>query len=127
MTDTYALLDRLPTPQEHRELAEAVGWGHAFAWATMAASLRGSLAGVVALDGGRVIGMGRLVGDGVTYFYVQDVAVLPSHQGRGIGRALLQRLLDHIARTARRRHSSGCYPPMPRSPSTGERASPRAT
>ena len=44
--------------------------------------------------------MGRLVGDGVTYFYVQDVAVLPSHQGRGIGRALLQRLLDRVARTA---------------------------
>jgi ribosomal protein S18 acetylase RimI-like enzyme len=52
----------------------------------MAASPEGSLAVVVALDGSQVIGMGRLVGDGVTYFYVQELAVLPAYQGRGIGR-----------------------------------------
>jgi ribosomal protein S18 acetylase RimI-like enzyme len=91
--DTCTLLDRLPTPSEHRRLAEAVGWAHAFEWGTMPASLEGSLAGVIALDSGQVIGMGRLVGDGVKYFYVQDLAVLPAYQGRGIGTALLHRLL----------------------------------
>ena len=98
--ETCTLLDRLPTPSEHRALAEAVGWAHAFEWETMAASLEGSQAGVVAQDGSQVIGMGRLVGDGVKYFYVQDLAVLPARQGRGIGTALLQRLLDHVARTS---------------------------
>jgi GNAT superfamily N-acetyltransferase len=98
--DTYTLLDRVPTPGEHRRLAEAVGWAHAFEWETMPVSLRASLAGVVALEGGQAIGMGRLVGDGVKYFYVQDLAVLPAHQGHGIGTALLHRLLDHAARTA---------------------------
>ncbi|MBT2512854.1 GNAT family N-acetyltransferase [Arthrobacter sp. ISL-30] len=66
----------------------------------MPASLAGSLAGVVAMDGDQVIGMGRLVGDGVKYFYVQDLAVLPSCQGQGVGRALLNRLMGHVARTA---------------------------
>lgn len=66
----------------------------------MPASLDGSLAGVVALDGSQVVGMGRLVGDGVKYFYVQDLAVLPAYQGAGIGTALLRRLLDHVACTA---------------------------
>jgi GNAT superfamily N-acetyltransferase len=55
---------------------------------------------VVALDSGQVIGMGRLVGDGVKYFYVQDFTVLPAYQGRGIGAALLRRLLEHVACTA---------------------------
>ncbi|QNP61505.1 GNAT family N-acetyltransferase [Streptomyces genisteinicus] len=100
MNDAYTCLDRLPTPGEHRRLAESVGWEHAFAWETMGASLEGSLAGAVALDGGRAVGMGRLVGDGVKYFYVQDLAVDPAHQGRGIGTALLNRLLGHVARTA---------------------------
>src|SRR4029453_10256611 len=96
--DTRTVLDRLPTPSEHRRLAEAVGWAHAFDWETMPASLEGSLAGVVAIDGRNVVGMGRLVGDGVKYFYVQDLAVLPAYQGQGIGTALLRRLLDHVAR-----------------------------
>jgi GNAT superfamily N-acetyltransferase len=95
--DVFTVLDRLPTPTEHRRLAEAVGWAAAFDWDTMPASLDGSLAGVVALDGDHVVGMGRLVGDGVKYFYVQDLAVLPGYQGTGIGTALLQRLLDHVA------------------------------
>jgi hypothetical protein len=67
--DVFTVLDRLPTPTEHRRLAEAVGWAAAFDWDTMPASLDGSLAGVVALDGDRVIGMGRLVGDGANYQY----------------------------------------------------------
>lgn len=100
MTDALILLDRLPTPVEHRQLAEAVGWTEAFDWDTMPASLAGSLAGVVALDGDHIVGMGRLVGDGVKYFYVQDLAVLPEYQGAGIGAALLRRLLDHVASTA---------------------------
>ena len=94
------LVDRMPTPDEHRWLADAVGWSHAFDWKTLAASLDGSLFGVVARVGNQTIGMGRLVGDGVKYFYVQDVAVLPEQQGRGIGTALVRRLLDHVARTA---------------------------
>jgi ribosomal protein S18 acetylase RimI-like enzyme len=96
----YPVADRIPSPVEHRALAEAVGWGHAFQWETTPASLESSLFGVVALDGTQVIGMGRLVGDGVMYFYVQDLAVLPAYQGRGVGTALLRRLLDHVARTA---------------------------
>lgn len=97
---TLTLADRLPTADEHRRIAEAVGWSHAFAWEFLPASLAGSTAGVVALDGEEVVGMGRLVGDGVSYFYVQDLAVLPSHQGEGIGTLLLRRLLDHVRNTA---------------------------
>jgi ribosomal protein S18 acetylase RimI-like enzyme len=87
---------RLPTPEEHRRLAEAVGWGHAFVWARLPQSLEGSLWGVVALAEDEVVGMGRVVGDGVMYFYIQDVAVLPSHQGQGVGNAVMRALLDRI-------------------------------
>ncbi len=46
--------------------------------------------------------MARVVGDGVKYFMVQDVVVLPDRQGHGIGRALLTRVLDLIAERARK-------------------------
>jgi len=97
MTPVWSIEDRLPTPSEHRTLAEAVGWRGSFDWDTLPGSLAGSTLGVVAFSDGRVVGMARVVGDGVKYFYIQDVAVHPDHQHLGIGRAMLARTLDRIA------------------------------
>jgi GNAT superfamily N-acetyltransferase len=40
--------------------------------------------------------MGRVVGDGGWYFHVVDMAVLPDHQRRGLGDAVLTYLLEQI-------------------------------
>lgn len=40
--------------------------------------------------------MGRVIGDGGWYFLVADMATLPDHQGRGVGGAVLDALLDDI-------------------------------
>jgi ribosomal protein S18 acetylase RimI-like enzyme len=91
---------RLPTAEEHHHLAVRVGWEHGFNWPALPASLKASLASVVAVDGDRVVGMGRLVGDGVMYFYIQDVAVDPDYRRRGIGQVIVEALLQHICDTA---------------------------
>lgn len=44
--------------------------------------------------------MGRLVGDGAMYWYLQEIIVLPEYQGKGIGKAIVNRLLDYIQNTA---------------------------
>jgi len=46
-----------------------------------------------ARDGGRLVGVGRVVSDGVDCAYVCDVAVMPSHQGTGLGKEVMRRLL----------------------------------
>ncbi len=43
---------------------------------------------------GRIVGAGRAVADGVDCSYLCDIAVLPSHQGRGLGKRIVQRLVD---------------------------------
>ena len=91
-------VNRIPTPAEHRLLAESVGWHDAFAWEAMPASLAASLAGVVVLDAGQPIGMGRVVGDGAFYFYVQDVVVAPEHQGQGVGGRIVESLVEQVER-----------------------------
>jgi ribosomal protein S18 acetylase RimI-like enzyme len=55
---------------------------------------------VVHVETGATVGMGRLLGDGGWYFHVIDMAVLPDHQRRGIGDAILTQLLTRIREDA---------------------------
>lgn len=89
-------VDRVPSAAEHRLLSDSVGWTHAFDWSAMPASLAASVCGVTVLRDGEPVGMGRVVGDGVFYFYVQDVVVLPELHGRGIGNEVLRRLVARV-------------------------------
>ena len=45
-------------------------------------------------DAGRLVGVGRALADGVDCSYVCDVAVMPSHQGTGLGKAIVARLVE---------------------------------
>lgn len=59
--------------------------------------IKGSFAFVLAIDeiSGKAIGMGRLISDGVSDAYIQDLVVLPEYRDRGIGRKLVKALLDY--------------------------------
>ena len=59
-------------------------------------ALKNNLFDVTAVYNGEVIGMGRLVGDGFMYWYLQEIIVLPQFQGQGIGTRIVNRLLDYI-------------------------------
>ena len=45
-------------------------------------------------DNGQLVAAGRALADGADCSYICDVAVLPSHQGTGLGKAVVSRLLD---------------------------------
>ncbi|MEM1298812.1 MAG: GNAT family N-acetyltransferase [Pseudomonadota bacterium] len=72
--------------------------GHLSRFAPEAAveGLGGTLFGVLAKDGAETVGMGRLVGDGGCFVQVVDIVVLPNYQGRGLGRAIMQALMDYV-------------------------------
>ena len=55
-----------------------------------------SVAHVVLRETGALVGMGRVIGDGGWYFHITDMCVDPDHQRRGIGDAVLTRLIDGI-------------------------------
>jgi ribosomal protein S18 acetylase RimI-like enzyme len=44
-------------------------------------------------DDGKLVGAGRVLADGVDCAYLCDVALLPSHQGSGLGKQIVARLV----------------------------------
>lgn len=46
------------------------------------------------------VAMGRVIGDGGWYFHVADMATLPEHQGKGLGKAIVRELLGAIRANA---------------------------
>ena len=60
------------------------------------ALVRGSFCFVGAFAGGRLIGMGRAISDGASDAYIQDVTVLPAFRGRGLGAAIIRRLVEEL-------------------------------
>lgn len=46
-----------------------------------------------ALEQGKLIGAGRALADGADCSYICDVAVLPSHQGTGVGKEIVAKLV----------------------------------
>lgn len=69
---------RPPTPERHLEL------------------LHGSHAVAIAVDDAAVVGFATAISDGVLSAFIPLLEVLPSHQRRGVGTQLVQRLLAQL-------------------------------
>ena len=42
------------------------------------------------------VGMGRIIGDGGCFFQVVDIAVMPEHQGMGLGKKIMGALMEYF-------------------------------
>ena len=75
-------------------LYQAVGWTNYTNQPEMLEkSLAHSLAIYLARDGEEIVGLVRLVGDGFSSVFVQDLIVLPTYQRQGIGSDLMKEAL----------------------------------
>ena len=63
----------------------------------VAAALEGSWNITVRTPDGQLIGLARVLDDGLLYASVWDILVVPERQRRGIGRALLAAVLEQTA------------------------------
>ena len=76
-------------------LYQAVGWTNYTNQPQMLEqALSHSLVIYLALDDDAVVGLIRLIGDGFSSVFVQDLIVLPSYQRQGIGSSLMKEALD---------------------------------
>ncbi|WP_430389450.1 GNAT family N-acetyltransferase [Dyella sp. 20L07] len=85
----------IPGDDEYRALRVAAGLS-AMSAEGAALGLPASWCSVCARDGDKLIGMGRVVGDGGLFLFVVDIAVTPARQGEGLGRRIMQALMDEV-------------------------------
>lgn len=58
--------------------------------------LKNSIHSVMIEFDGKIIGMGRIIGDGVCFCQIVDISILPEYQGRGLGKLIMKNLSDFI-------------------------------
>jgi GNAT superfamily N-acetyltransferase len=97
LSDGYRLVDGPPTSEDYLDLRLRAGLSPRRK-DQAASALPGSWAACHVLHEShdRPVAMGRVIGDGGWYFHVVDMAVLPDHQRRGLGSAVLTYLLEQI-------------------------------
>lgn len=100
MNVDYKAIKRMPTVDEYINICSAVGWKDYMNFEVAEKSLNQSLFGVVIQYKDEIVGMGRVVGDGMIYFYIQDIAVLPEHQNNGIGNTLMMIIKEYLKENA---------------------------
>jgi GNAT superfamily N-acetyltransferase len=74
------------------------GWPQPPTEAIFHGALRGSYAAEFAIVDGRVIGFVNAISDGVATAFIPWLEVVPEYRGRGIGAALMRRMLDRLGR-----------------------------
>lgn len=81
---------------EYLYLREQVGWRR-LSDRQAELAIANSLYFIKAVDeAGNVIGMGRIVGDGAVICYIQDLVVIPSAQGMGVGSLVINKLIEYV-------------------------------
>jgi len=72
-------------------------WKESYNISGIESLIKGSFLFAVIVDknSGETIGMGRILSDGVSDAYLQDLVVLPEYRGKGIGKQLVESLLQH--------------------------------
>lgn len=96
LADKFCLKLESPIVEDFLTLRNKVGWGDLDA-NLAEKSLNNSLFHVIIRYDDQLVGMGRVVGDGAMYFYIQDVVVDPSYQKQGIGAALMDKIEGYLS------------------------------
>lgn len=88
-----------PTPEQHQMLRVKAGMPKRSDQATIK-GLKHTLFGVCLYLEDDIVGMGRVVGDGGMVFHLVDIVVDPECQGLGLGKLIMEHLMDWILQEA---------------------------
>jgi GNAT superfamily N-acetyltransferase len=101
--ETVYATGAIPSQEEAVRLYDSVGWSaYTRDPELLVDALVASLSVVTARVDDELVGLARVVGDGLTIVYLQDILVAPSHQRLGIGRELLRQVFEPYSEVRQR-------------------------
>lgn len=89
------LKENINNVYEYNYLFDEVGWG-SYEEEVSKKALDNTLYSVSVYDAEKIIGYGRLIGDGICFVYIHDIMVLPKYQHQKIGTQIMNKLLKKI-------------------------------
>lgn len=81
--------------EEFNYLYDAVGWG-SYETKISQKALTNTIYSVSVYNDDKIVGFGRIIGDGICFLYIHDVMVNPEYQNKKIGTQIMNKLLDKI-------------------------------
>lgn len=91
----YDVLHKAPTAEEYVHLRVAAGLSPKSLQAAEK-GLENSVFAVTLRVSSKLIGMGRIIGDGGCFYQIVDIAVEPAYQGRGLGKVIMSELTAYL-------------------------------
>ena len=85
--------ENIKSVDEFNLLYDAVGW-EAYDEKIAQKALDNTFYSVSVYDANKIIGYGRVIGDTICFLYIQDIMVKPEYQGKKIGTAIMNKLLE---------------------------------
>jgi predicted N-acetyltransferase YhbS len=90
-----------PTAVEYIELRARMGWGEICEETAIKTLQAASFTVCLRDDDDRLIGLARVMGDGVLYLYLADLIVDPAFRGGGHGDTLMRLVTEHFDHNAK--------------------------
>jgi GNAT superfamily N-acetyltransferase len=95
----YELKEEIPSINDYIQIRIKAGLSEKSIEAATA-GLPNSIYSVVVYFQDVPIAIGRVIGDGGCFFEITDMAVLPEHQGKGVGRIIMGALVNYLKQNA---------------------------
>ena len=90
-----SIKENINSIEEFNYLYDAVGWG-SYDEKVSKKALANTMYSVSVYDDDKIIGYGRIIGDGICFLYIHDVMVIPKYQNKKIGSQIMNKLLEKV-------------------------------
>lgn len=97
-----------PTTQSFLDIRQSVGWDNC-SFDVTEKSIKSTLFWVSLSDGKKLVAIGRIMGDGAMYYYIQDVIVSPAYQGLGLGNQIMQQIENYLLENTSKHATIGLF------------------
>lgn len=95
MSKQFIIKENVLSADDYLFLRKSLAWG-TYSRSDIVHSLHNTIYTVSVYGKEGIVGAGRLVGDGKICFYIQDVMVVPKFQNMGVGKLVMNHIMQYL-------------------------------